>query len=488
LRLGHIGLFVLTASLGATLGLGSSPVVPYGLNDSKTSVPATVVPTSLLSGPLSCEQGSPPWSFSLPPNAATATAQATGNASLASIDSKLPAPVSGRVPVDGSGVTQPVSLSSLPLPAGAATAALQSAANALLTSLDSKSPGLVSGRVPVDPSGVTSPVSITALPLPAGAATSALQLLGNASAASLDAKSPALVGGRVPVDGSGVTQPVSAVALPLPAGASTSALQTSANSLLSSLDGKAPALVGGRVPVDGSAVTQPVSGTFWPNTQPTSSAAGSQADGHSATLGSLADPSSANTVIGLLKALKVLLGGGLPPAGVGNRLDVNIGSFGATAVTVGQNVSANSLPVVVASDQPAVAVKGGAANGAAVSGNPVLIAGTDGTYARSIQTDGSGRPIAAGASNFQYVSTNTTTVHRAGAGIFRRAVIANLAASPSCITYYDNTAASGTVIGQVCPSSAAPGYSVVYDVRFTNGLTSIQAGATAGGYTTVWDQ
>lgn len=63
----------------------------------------------------------------LPAGAATATAQTAGNSSLASIDTKMPAAVSGRVPVDGSGVTQPVTAVSLPLPAGAATVAKQPA-------------------------------------------------------------------------------------------------------------------------------------------------------------------------------------------------------------------------------------------------------------------------------------------------------------------------------------------------------------------------
>lgn len=40
-----------------------------------------------------------------------------------SIDSKTPALASGRVPVDGSGVTQPISAAALPLPTGAATEA-----------------------------------------------------------------------------------------------------------------------------------------------------------------------------------------------------------------------------------------------------------------------------------------------------------------------------------------------------------------------------
>lgn len=161
--------------------------------------------------------------------------------STALIESKTPALVSGRQPVDGSGVTQPVSASSLPLPSGASTSALQTTINATLTSgntntssvatsvalIESKTPALVGGRQPVDGSGVTQPISATTLPLPTGAATETRQTSGNLTLSSLDSKSPALVGGRVPVDNSGVTQPISATALPLPTGASTSALQTS---------------------------------------------------------------------------------------------------------------------------------------------------------------------------------------------------------------------------------------------------------------------
>lgn len=71
---------------------------------------------------------------------ATAAKQDIGNASLASIDGKTPALVSGRQPVDGSGVTQPISASTLPLPTGASTAAKQDTVIASLASLDTKTP------------------------------------------------------------------------------------------------------------------------------------------------------------------------------------------------------------------------------------------------------------------------------------------------------------------------------------------------------------
>lgn len=110
--------------------------------------------------------------------------------------------------------TQPVSVASLPLPTGSATeATLQ------------RIPAPVGGRVPVDGSGVTHPVSVASLPLPSGAATEggnlatiATRLGGtlavtpapnasffvNDAGGSLTVDSPqlptALVGGRLAVD------------------------------------------------------------------------------------------------------------------------------------------------------------------------------------------------------------------------------------------------------------------------------------------------
>jgi hypothetical protein len=87
--------------------------------------------------------------------------------------------------------------------------------------------------------------------------------------------------------------------------------------------------------VDGSAVTQPVSGTFFQGTQPVSLAATVNVNPTGETagvgIGAAADLSSSNSVIGRLKALIALL----PTA-------------------LGQSTMANSLRVVIASDQTAV--------------------------------------------------------------------------------------------------------------------------------------
>lgn len=85
-------------------------------------------------------------------------------------------PVSGPLTdVQLRAVAVPVSLAASPLPTGAATEAKQDVGNTSLGSIDTKTPALVTGRVPVDGSGVTQPISAAALPLPTGAATEAKQ-------------------------------------------------------------------------------------------------------------------------------------------------------------------------------------------------------------------------------------------------------------------------------------------------------------------------
>lgn len=69
---------------------------------------------------------------------------------------------------------------------------------------------------------------------------------------------------------------------------------------------------------------------------------------------------------------------------------------GNTSNNVAEVDASNNLKVVLASTSQS-AVVGAAADGAAVTGNPVLIAGQDGTNAQSILTDTTGRQIIVGA-------------------------------------------------------------------------------------------
>jgi hypothetical protein len=162
----------------------------------------------------------------------------------------------GRLSVDGSSVTQPISVLSLPLPTGAATAARQDTSNTtlgnintgigLLAKLSDTQPVSIAGTVTVT-GGLTDtqlraspvPVSLTsttitgnvsitaaALPLPGGAATSANQATEIASLANLDVPlSTRLKPADTLAAVTSITNPVTIVAttLPLPAGAATDA-------------------------------------------------------------------------------------------------------------------------------------------------------------------------------------------------------------------------------------------------------------------------
>ena len=97
-----------------------------------------------------------------------------------------PAAAAGSIPVTLPADGQFAASVGLPADGAAASDAGAASLTALAkralgnwTTLLARVPALVSGRVPVDGSGVTQPVSAAALPLPAGASTSALQATGN---------------------------------------------------------------------------------------------------------------------------------------------------------------------------------------------------------------------------------------------------------------------------------------------------------------------
>lgn len=106
----------------------------------------------------------------------------------------------------------------------------------------------------------------------------------------------------------------------------------------------------------------------------------------------------------------------------------------AGAELLGQQVSAASLPVVVASNQPPV---------------PIIFRGPSTQHVR--------------------INTNTTTVVKSGSGILRRII----KMSGGNLTLYNNTAGSGTVIQVI--SGTNPTGTLIYDIEFTIGLTIVSA-------------
>ena len=228
------------------IGDGSGNILGISANPLKTADSAVATAIGL-QAKLTDTQPISAASLPLPTGAATET-------TLSSINTKTPALVSGKVPVDGSGVTQPISATSLPLPSGAAT---ETTLSSILSDLQLKADKTE-----------TQPVSLSSIPLPSGAATettlssilSDLQLKADktetqpVSAASLPLPSGAatevtlgnlLTELALKAD-SNETQPVSIASLPLPSGAAT-------ETTLSGLNNKIPTIgqktMSGSIPV-----------------------------------------------------------------------------------------------------------------------------------------------------------------------------------------------------------------------------------------------
>lgn len=69
----------------------------------------------------------------------------------------------------------------------------------------------------------------------------------------------------------------------------------------------------------------------------------------------------------------------------------------------------------------------------------------------------------------------TTTAVKVGNGVLK-AIVVNKGATTGTCTIYDNTAASGTVIGTITGGDALP-RTIEYNVKFSTGLTIVSATA-----------
>lgn len=184
----------------------------------------------------------------------------------------------------------------------------------------------------VDNSGVTQPISAVSLPLPTGAATVAKQpALGTAGSASTDVLSIQGIASMTPlkVDGSGVTQPVSGTITANAGTGSFTVAQATGSNLHAVLD----------------------SGSTTAVTQATGSNLHAVLDAGSAVVGSITIQATSGTALVADQANSEIR--------VSNYVTKT--TAGDTALTLGSAIGANSLPVVVASDQSAIPVSQNAA-------------------------------------------------------------------------------------------------------------------------------
>ena len=86
--------------------------------------------------------------------------------------------------------------------------------------------------------------------------------------------------------------------------------------------------------------------------------------------------------------------------------------------------------------------------------------------------------------DFANINTNTTTTVKSGAGVLKRIVVNKIGTSSNTCTIYDNTTATGTIIGTIDPVHTQMVFE--YDVVFNTGLTIVTATGTAADLTIVY--
>lgn len=261
---------------------------------------------------------------------ASGTGQTVGNAYLQSIDAKTPALVGGRHPVDGSGVTQPVTGTVSATQSGTwnlgRTWNTSSAADSMACT---QSGAWTTGRT-WSLSGTTDEVSISNFPATNSCTQSGSWAVDVSNFPASQAVTGTFWQATQPVSGSvsiSGTAAISAISLPLPAGAATAAKQpafgtagfaspdvitvqgvTSMTPLKTDGSGVTQPISGTvsvdnfpeggtEVSVSNFPATQPVSGTFWQATQPVSLAAAPPLVASSAVIGHVVVDSAPSTAV-----------------------------------------------------------------------------------------------------------------------------------------------------------------------------------------------
>lgn len=165
----------------------------------------------------------------------------------------------------------------------------------------------------------------------------------------------------------------------------------------------------------------------------------------------------------------------LPAALVGGRLDENIGAWlGSTAPTVGSKTSANSVPVVIASDQSAVAISAASLplpTGAATSANQTTLGNqttkiNDGTNTAAVKAASTAAVATDPALVVAISPNNTITTSNASVGSNNAAIPASSTqvggsdgTNLQAVRVFDGDTGGGTqyVLGAILRKSASGG-------------------------------
>ena len=86
--------------------------------------------------------------------------------------------------------------------------------------------------------------------------------------------------------------------------------------------------------------------------------------------------------------------------------------------------------------------------------------------------------------SFSNINTNTTSTVKSGAGVLKRIVVNKVGALSNTCTIYDNTTATGTIIGTIDPVHTQMVFE--YVLVFSTGLTIVTANGTAADITVIY--
>jgi hypothetical protein len=167
----------------------------------------------------------------------------------------------------------------------------------------------------------------------------------------------------------------------------------------------------------------------------------------------------------------------------GTSLNVNVTN---TAVAI----SATSLPLPTgaATESTLLSIDGKIAG--------FGTAGTPSADVISVQGISGGEPLSVdviqpvitkpASSSYLHLNANGTTTVKSGAGVLRRIVINTKGGITNTLTIYNNTTATGAVIGVVDTGNTAGG-AFDYELDFTTGLTVVLAGGLAADITIIYE-
>lgn len=162
----------------------------------------------------------------------------------------------------------------------------------------------------------------------------------------------------------------------------------------------------------------------------------------------------------------------------GDTVALAAGSAIVGKVGVDQTTPGTTNAVAIISGQAGVA--GGA--GAVSALTQRVIIATDQT---SIPVN-QGAATTGGYSFLNIAAGQATTTVKSGAGTLHAIVLNSAATATNTTTIYDNTAASGTVIGRPAVTTATVPTTLIYDLAFATGLTIITATANGGDMTVMY--